>query len=245
MSFGVILAAISLQLSTQDGPVGEALEALEAPETLRAAFTVRLESDWAERVYSFDPRLPEAERWQVVSGEGDDDDLDRIAAAWGGAEAPDQRLFLRSLAGGVGKQVDVSDLGKAWRMQFDHIPRAMTYGVLDAEPTTPIEAELWLKPGMRRFMRFDFSLPQPVTTPDGVRLEEFRQSYLLETEPVWGLSYVSSIAVSLEAEGRYREVDHDYTAQIVSIEFFFTSPEAEALFEVQRQSDTGASIAAR
>ncbi|OYW88161.1 MAG: hypothetical protein B7Z22_03005, partial [Hyphomonas sp. 32-62-5] len=91
MILQVILA--SLTMTTGTGPMHAALAATEAPETFRAAFTVELRSQDARHVYSFDPRLPKAERWQLVSRQGQDEELDAVAANWASEPAPDGRLF--------------------------------------------------------------------------------------------------------------------------------------------------------
>ena len=54
---------ISLAMATGSGPMHAALEATEAPETLRAAFTVELVSNSSRQTYFFDPRLPAGARW--------------------------------------------------------------------------------------------------------------------------------------------------------------------------------------
>mgnify|MGYP006204318695 CR=1 FL=1 len=53
---------ISLAMATGSGPMHAALEATEAPDTLRAAFTVELVSNSANHTYLFDPRLPPGAR---------------------------------------------------------------------------------------------------------------------------------------------------------------------------------------
>ncbi|WP_300376614.1 hypothetical protein [Henriciella sp.] len=243
MSFGLVLA-LAFELSVQTGPIDRALQATEVPETFRAAFTVRLNSDNAMRELRFDPRLEEASQWQLVSSEGKDDDLDDAVSAWQDETVPDGRLFPGGLRGSLGNRVDVNDYGKAWRIEFQHIPYFNNDNV-DSGFASHIDAALWMEPRTARVMRLDYSLPEPVRGPEGVRLVEFEQSFILESDPVWGLSYVSSFAVDIEAEGRYRRTERDYVAQVTSVEFFFSSPEAEARFKAQRQTGTGPDLAER
>ena len=54
---------LTFTLATGSGPMNSALEATEAPTTLRAAFTVELQSSHARRVYRFDPRKKGRDRW--------------------------------------------------------------------------------------------------------------------------------------------------------------------------------------
>ena len=57
-----VLLILTFPLATDAWPIDAALRSTEAPTTLRAAFTVEMVSDKAERTYSFDPRLPVGER---------------------------------------------------------------------------------------------------------------------------------------------------------------------------------------
>ncbi|MEL6244838.1 MAG: hypothetical protein AAFQ85_05750, partial [Pseudomonadota bacterium] len=58
-----LLAAFTM--ATGSGPMDEALRATEAPNTMRAAFTVDLLSDRAQRTFRFDPREPIGKRWTL------------------------------------------------------------------------------------------------------------------------------------------------------------------------------------
>ena len=241
--FGLILS-MAFQISAQSGPVDAALQATEAPETFRAAFTVRLESDKAVRAFHYDPRLAPAKRWQLTEASGEDDDLDEVVAAWASEAAPDGRLFPDDLRPSLGPRVDVSDLGAAWRVTFRHLP-SLNDSDLDVWFAERVDAEAWIDPESGRFLRLDYDLRRPVKGPDGGRLTAFEQTYLLESEPEWGLSYIAAYTMSLEAKGGFRTIRRDYTATITSIDFFFSSPEAEADFESAQHSPIGPSLAAR
>ncbi|WP_143435453.1 hypothetical protein [Henriciella aquimarina] len=235
---------MAFQISAQSGPVDEALRATETPDTLRAAFTVTLESPRAMRIYDFDPRRDAGERWQLVDRRGSDEDLDAAAMAWAREAAPDGRLFPDDLRASMGRRVEVSDLGMAWRAGFHHKP-SLNDSDLDVWFAERVDAEAWLDPESGRFLRIDYSLPHPVRGPDGGRLTEFQQSYLLETEPHWGLSYIASYTMSLEAKGGFTTIRRNYTATVTSIDFFFASHEAEADFEAERHPATGRNLAGR
>lgn len=239
-----LIIAIAYELSTASGPVDAALRATEAPETLRAAFTVRLVSDRATREFLYDPRFEEGTRWQPVSARGEDDDLDEAAASWGAEAAPDGRLFPDDLRPSIGQRVNISDFGTAWRVSFRHKP-SLNDTELDVWFADRVDASAWLDPVSGRFLRLDYDLPSPVRGPEGGRLTRFEQTYLLETEPEWGLSYVASYAVSLEAKGGFRTIRRHYTATVTSIEVFFANEQAEADFEAWRHSATGPGLAAR
>lgn len=231
-------------LMTVSGPMDDALRATEAPPTLRAAFTVELTSPKAERVYTFDPRLAPDERWRLVSALGEDSALDDAGAAWGAEAAPDGRLFPDDLRASLGRMVEVEDLGAAWRVSFDHVP-SENDSELDAWAVSQLEAQAWIEPVGGAFLRLDYSLPRPVRGPEGGRLTKFEQSYLLEREPVWGLSYVSRYSLSFEAKAAFKTIRRDYDAVISEAMFFFSSGEAERQFVEFRQSESGLAVASR
>lgn len=224
-----VLLSLAFPLITGAGPMDNALRATEAPETLRAAFTVEMTSTTARRTYTFDPREPEGRRWRLVVAAGEDSDLDQAAAAWGAEIAPDGRLFPDDLRASLGARVSVDDLGAAWRLQFNHAPSANDTA-LDVWATQRLQAEAWLEPLDGRFLRIDYTLPRPVRGPKGGRLTKFRQSYLLDTEPQWGLTYISQFALNFEAKAPFRTIRQNYKAEITQATFFFASVELEQQF---------------
>ncbi|MEL7033744.1 MAG: hypothetical protein AAGL97_08285 [Pseudomonadota bacterium] len=225
---GVILS-LAFPLVTGAGPMNEALQATEAPDTLRAAFTVEMTSTKARRTYTFDPREPDGRRWRLVVAAGEDSDLDQAAAAWGAEVAPDGRLFPDDLRASLGARVSVDDLGPAWRLKFQHAPSAND-SALDIWATQRLHAEAWLEPLDGRFLRIDYTLPRPVRGPKGGRLTKFQQSYLLDTEPEWGLTYISQFALNFEAKAPFRTIRQNYKAKITEATFFFASVEMERQF---------------
>ncbi|MEL7041245.1 MAG: hypothetical protein AAGL90_06960 [Pseudomonadota bacterium] len=224
-----VLFSLAFPLATGAGPMDEALRATEAPETLRAAFSVEMTSAKAQRTYTFDPRRPEGDRWRLVQATGEDSDLDQAGAAWGAEIAPDGRLFPDDLRASLGEWVNVDDFGSAWRLSFQHAPSANDTA-LDVWATERLRAEAWLEPTDGRFMRIDYALPRPVRGPEGGRLTKFEQSYLLETEPEWGLTYISQFALEFEAKAPFRRIRQNYAAIITEATFFFASPELEDEF---------------
>jgi len=233
-----VIIALAFPLATGAGPMDAALRATEAPETLRAAFTVELSSDKATLEYRYDPRLPKADRWQLLSARGNDGELDQAAAAWGAEHAPDGRLFPDDLRASLGQTVDVSDLGAGWRLSFNHAPSAND-GTLDVWASQKLKADAWLEPEMGRFLRIDYHLPRPVRGPDGGRLTKFEQTYLLQTEPKWGLTYIAQYSLRFEAKAAFKTIRQSYTAVITDATFFFASPQAERFFvEFQKKQET-------
>ncbi|MEH6694104.1 MAG: hypothetical protein V7675_03635 [Hyphomonas sp.] len=224
---------MALTMVTGSGPMNAALSATEAPRTLRAAFTVELQSDRARRVYAFDPRKQGAERWQVVDWQGDDDELEEVAANWAAESAPDGRLFPDDLRASLGRSVEVNDAGHAWQISFRHTP-SKNDGEFDVWAAQRLQATAWLDPVGERFLRIDYRLPKPVAGPEGGTLSQYNQSYFLRTEPRWGMSYVSGFSIELEARAAFRKIERRYSANIVKVDFFFASAEAQKAFEDER-----------
>lgn len=232
------------QLSTATGPVDDALKYADAPNTLRAAFTVELKSQSGVRIYDYDPREPEGERWLLISSQGDDPDLDQVAAHWATEPSPDARLFPDDLRASLGGMVEAEDLGQAWRINFRHIP-SLNDGRYDVWAAERMQATAWLDPVSNRFLRIDYKLPRPIRGPDGGKIQRYEQSYFLQTEPRYGMSFVSAFSIDLEARAAFKTFRRSYHAQILQTEFFFANAQAEQAFVEMRQNSTGVNPALR
>ncbi len=231
----------TFMLAADSGPLDEALGATESPKTLRAAFTAEIRRGDAYRVVRFDPRLAPAERWDVTESHGRDRELDEIAAHWAGEPAPDGRLFPDDVRASLSASVEAEDLGAAWRIGFRHQP-SLNDGELDVWASETLAATAWLDPVAGRFIRIDHVLPEPVRGPDGGRLLRWEQTHFLETEPSYGLSFVSGFVIDFEARGGFRTITRRYSAQIVSAEFFFASAADERRFLNSRELDRRATL---
>jgi hypothetical protein len=225
---------LTISLTTGDGPMEAALQATEAPKTLRAAFTVALESQRARRVYAFDPRKTGPARWTLIDWQGEDDELEDIGRTWAQEAAPDGRLFPDDLRASLGPSVKVDELGGAWRVKFQHAPSAndSDYDIWAAER---LAATAWMDPVGERFLRIDYALPAPTPGPEGGTVTRYDQTYYLKTEPRWGMSYVSGFSVSLEGRAGFHRLERRYSASIIDADFFFANAEAEAAFEAGHQ----------
>lgn len=231
----LIAFLISLAMATGSGPMHSALEATEAPETLRAAFTVELESNSARYAYSFDPRRTPSERWLLVERRGQDPELEQVAANWAAEPAPDGRLFPDDLRASLGPSVDVNTDGAFWQLKFRHHPNHndTEFDIWAAERLT---ATAFLDPIVERFQRIDYRLPKPVKGPSGGKLTKYEQSYHLKTEPRWGFSYVSGFTINLEARAAFKKIERHYEARVTDVNFFFASQAAEKAFDSQREA---------
>lgn len=211
------------------GPVEAALRASEAPKTVRVAFEVELRSDSAMQSFAFDPRQPPDKRWRLIDAKGEDAYLDEISAAWGAEVAPDGRLFPDDLRESLGQAVEIEDLGSAWKLSFDHTPSAND-GAFDIWAAGNLKAVAWLSPDRGRFLRIDYELPAPVDGPEGGRLLAYEQSYILQDDPVYQLSLITSFRLCLMARGFLRTEERSYDMQVRKAEVFFATPEDEARF---------------
>lgn len=221
-----LLLAFALPASFATGPVETAVRATEAPSALRAAFTVEMRSASAERLFSYDPRRPNGERWQTVSAVGLDSELDAVAAQWAAEAAPDSRLFADNLRVGLTGANTVEDYGAALRVSFAHTPVGMS-PANDATDAAAMDAEAWVEPTQGRILRLAYRLNAPIQRADGSALTQYSQDYLLESEQAWGLSYISAYKVSLAVEQGGEVSQQDYQANIRGATFFFATPALE------------------
>lgn len=241
MMLPVLFLTAIFQLTGSADPVETALRASEAPKSVRIAFTVELRSESAVRVFAFDPRLDRESQWQILSAEGEDGYLDEISATWGAEPAPDGRLFPDDLRASLGTDVQVEDLGAAWRLRFTHTPSAND-GAFDVWAAQQLAASAWISPESGRFLRIDYTLPAPVSGPEGGQLLSYDQSYFLETDPEYDLSLITSYKLEFVARGALQRRRQTYTMRVQNAEIFFATPADEARFiaaNQQREADVG------
>ena len=234
-----VVLSLTLPVIAAMGPVDTAMNAAEAPSALRAAFTVELRSTTAHRVLSYDPRQTIGDRWQLVTRAGEDATLDAVAAEWRAEAAPDGRLFADNVRANIRSNATIDDFGSAWRVRFDHTP-------VDASPVHNIATsngllgEAWIEPSAGRLMRLDYRLQAPVRQTNGSELTEYSQSYILEAEPAWGLTYIAGYQVSLALDAQGERQSHSYRATIKDASFFFANPDQEDTFRQEMRAQIAA-----
>lgn len=220
-------------LITGFGPMDKALAATEAPRTARIVFEVELTNGEAMRTYRFDPREAPDAQWQLVFTSGDAEDLDEFGEDWGAEPAPDGRLFPDDLRASMGKEVEVEDLGEAWRVHFSHVP-SDNDNAFDQWAIAQLEASAWIDPEANRLLRIDYSLPKPVRGPEGGRLTRLDQSWFLETDPFYGLSLITAFSINFEARAGFSKVSRSYDAKVTYAEIIFSNSAARDQYLASR-----------
>lgn len=225
--------SVLFPLITGFGPIDDALSATEAPRTARLLFEVHMTDGTAVRRYRFDPGLPEEQQWTVLESIGDAEDLDAFGDDWAAEAAPDGRLFPDDLRASLGQEVDVQDLGAAWRVNFSHIP-SDNDNAFDQWAIAQLEAVAWIDPVADRFLRIDYHLPEPVRGPEGGRLTKFEQSWFLETDPIYDLSLITAFSIDFEARAGFSRVSRTYKAEVTYAEIVFSTDNAREQFLAAR-----------
>lgn len=220
-------------LITGFGPMDKALSATEAPRTARILFEVELTNGKAVRTYRFDPREAEGAQWVLLTTSGEAEDLDEFGDDWGAEQAPDGRLFPDDLRASLGKEVEVEDLGAAWRIQFSHVP-SDNDNAFDQWAIAQLKASAWIDPVSDRFLRIDYSLPKPVRGPEGGKLTRLDQSWYLETDPVYDLSLITAFSIDFEARAGFAKVSRSYQAKVTYAEILFSNNAAREQYLASR-----------
>ena len=225
----IVHYAVLFPLITGFGPMDDALKATEPPKTVRVRFEVELSNGDALRRYRFDPTLTPEAQWQVLETVGDAEDLDEFGEDWAAEPAPDGRLIPDDLRASLGREVDIEDLGEAWRVSFSHAPSAND-DAFDKWAIAQLQASAWIDPVSDRFLRIDYSLPEPVRGPEGGRLTRLDQSWFLETDPIYDLSLITAFSIDFEARAGFSKVSRSYKAKVTFAEILFSNTAAREQF---------------
>ena len=228
MGFGLIAAAFLI--STGRPPLDTALARSEPPTSMRAAFTAELTNGRAFREVRFDPRFSDgSQKWQVLSSEGDSQELDRAVREWGAESAPDGWLFPDDLRDSMGGIVDAQDLGSAWKIQFQHTPTEND-GPLDIWAADHLVGYAWLEPVNQDILRVEYVALKPFSAPGGGTVEAYDHAYVLQRDPEYDITFVSAYTIDVQGKFLSTPMERSYRARITSVEFFFSSAVEEALF---------------
>lgn len=196
MASSLFLWAVTLGLSPQQA-LDQALDAVEPPPALRAAFRATLVSDTAVRRIEFDPYAPEDRRFRVTMSQGRDEELDAVVEGWRAERQADVRLFADDLRESLG-EARILGQGSSFAIEFRHVI-SPNDGAVDALISSRMKGQLTFDEIDGFLSRIDYAIQQPVKLDDGTTLREYSQTYQFDHSERWGVSYVSSY--QLEARG--------------------------------------------
>ncbi len=180
---------------TLGGQAGEvldaALDAVEPPPALRAAFRATLSSDRAVRRIEYDPYAQKDQQFRVTMRQGEDPELDIIVDAWRQERQADTRLFADNLRQslGEGQYVDSSD--GAFAVEFKHRISPVD-GPVDRLISTRMTGRLMLDSQTHHLTQLVYAIDKPVRLEGGVMLTDYQQTLDFAYSTRWGVSYVSS-----------------------------------------------------
>lgn len=173
-----------------------ALDAVEAPTALRAAFHATLTSGNAVRRIEFDP-YAEGEKFRVTYKWGGDEELDAVVDGWRAEVQADSRLFADDLRLSL---ADARIWGQPEQMTVSFRHRmSVNDGPIDATFSARMAGKLQLDQKSGYVSRIEYAIESPVMMEDGTKIDEYRQSYQFGYSERWGVSYV--MAYELKAKG--------------------------------------------
>jgi hypothetical protein len=189
MSFSLLLLAVTLGL-TPEQALDRALDAVEPPPALRAAFRATVSSGQAVRRIEFDPYAAAGQQFRVTHSEGNDEELDAIVDGWRDEGQADVRLFADDLRQSVAN-ARVSRLGEGLAVDFNHQISAND-GALDQMISSRVRGRMMLDTQTGRISQVVYAIDKPLRFDDGSVVSEYRQTYNFAHSERWGVSYVLS-----------------------------------------------------
>jgi hypothetical protein len=190
--FGVIWGGLSPEQALE-----RALDAVEPPPAMRAAFRATLASGAAVRRIEYDPYAPPAERFKITMVYGEDEELDAVVQGWKEEGQADVRIFADDLRQSLGEARLVGH-GEAMAIDFRHKVSAND-GPLDKEFSARMVGRLSLDADTGYLSQVQYNIERPVRLEDGTTLDQYNQVYNFGYSERWGVSYVTSY--ELEARG--------------------------------------------
>ncbi len=196
MAASLLLWAVTLG-STPEQALERALEAVEPPPALRAAFRATLVSDKAVRRIEFDPYAPTDQQFRITMRQGLDEELDAVVEGWRQEGQADVRLFADDLRESLG-EARLIGRGGTLAIEFRH-QISPNDGAVDALISSQMRGQLTFDDVDGFLSRIDYAIVQPVKLEDGSTLRDYRQTYQFDHSDRWGVSYV--VAYELFARG--------------------------------------------
>ncbi len=196
MAISLLLIAVTLGM-TPEQALDRALDAVEPPPAMRAAFRATLSSGQAVRRIEFDPYAAPGEQFRVTHSQGSDQELDSIVDGWRAEGQADVRLFADDLRQSLA-DARVSRLGDGLAIDFNH-QISSNDGALDQMISSRVRGRMTLSPETGRISQVVYAIDRPLRFDDGSVVSEYRQTYNFAHSERWGVSYV--LSYELEAKG--------------------------------------------
>jgi hypothetical protein len=197
MSVSTLLFAITWGNLSPEAALERALDAVEPPAALRAAFQATLVSGNAVRRITYDPYALADEQFKVVVEYGKDEELDAVVRGWREERQADVRIFADDLRASLG-DARVSAYGDALVIDFRH-QISPNDGPVDAQLSARMKGRLTLNQTNGYLARVQYAIDKPVKLDGGTTITVYNQTYEFGYSERWGVSYVTGY--ELEAKG--------------------------------------------
>ena len=230
--------AFAFVMSTTQTPLSEALDATDAPDTLRAAFTLSVRSGDAVRTVRYDPRLAPGEVWTLSDPRGRSDELDIVLSEWRAVDSADAMIFPDDLRLRLGADVEVEDMGAAWALSF-RPSLTVRDTVLDIRASEHLAGLVWVEPETERVVRIEYASTRPFDVRGLGRVDSLTQSYVLSYDERLGISFISAFDIAYSGSRGPISRSSRIEARLVDVEFFFSSPAAEVEWMKIREDKSG------
>lgn len=185
----ILLFAISWAGLAPEQALERALDAVEPPSAMRAAFHATLTSGNAVRRIEFDPYAETGEKFKVTYSWGSNDELDAVVEGWRAERQADARLFADDLRLSLA-DARIATPADAMAVTFRH-RMSVNDGPIDATFSARMSGRLQLDKSTGYVSRIDYAIEAPVTLDDGTRIEQYRQTYNFGYSERWGVSFVT------------------------------------------------------
>jgi hypothetical protein len=197
MSASLLLFAVTWGNLSPDAALERALDAVEPPPALRAAFHATLVSGSAVRRIEYDPYAATGEQFKVTMEYGADKELDAVVDGWKAERQADVRIFADDLRASLG-EARVAVYGDALSIDFKH-QISPNDGPVDAQLSARMKGRLVLDQTNGYLSKVQYSIDKPVRLEGGAVLTQYNQTYDFSYSERWGVSYVTGYEV--EARG--------------------------------------------
>ena len=194
-----------------------ALDAIEPPPAMRAAFHATLTSGNAIRRIEYDPYAPPNERFKLTLRQGDNDELDAVVDGWRAEPQADSRLFADDLRLSLG-DARIAGAPELMAVSFRH-KMSKNDTEFDAPFSAGMSGRVQLDQTSGYVSRIDYTIDRPVKLEDGTEVSQYRQTYNFGYSERWGVSYV--MAYEVYAKGGRWGMSEERTVKVTLTDIAF------------------------